>query len=205
MVSCNVISLRRWPLTLACLLTLAPVLNAADEFLASLPAERVAAIGIARLDDAKRTALESLVQRDLRLAREGGVNAFARTFTTRRTDEERTASGIDLLTSEERDRLDAAVATALLNQAAIPPAPVYREKKDDEVVTETKRPIEVHGEVWLSYGVGKGGYQSYGGGFTTTMYDPAKNLSVSLSVAQMRTEWDNDERCFGNDGFPRRR
>jgi hypothetical protein len=151
------------------------------------PAERTLA-GIAKLSSAQAAALDSLVDRDAALAREGGVTGFASSFTARRTPKERTAAGIDLLTDRERASLDALAARQIAyGPAPMAPftyAPPAGPAPDDALVSAPLRP-EVHGDVSLTLGGGRGS-SFYGASADVFVTDPSGKFTFGMGVSEFR-------------------
>lgn len=145
------------------------------------------AAGFPHLTTPEARVLDQLIQRDLDSARQGDVVAFAKTFTQRRTPEERKASGIDQLTPAERATLNALVASAI---AARPRSPVLTSKgplKDPTADNiPTRRLPHVHGQVSMFVGAGSGGTSFYGGSFDAVVTDPSHRWSVDVGVSQVR-------------------
>ena len=88
---------------------------AADDthFTDSLSPTEQTAMGLTKLSAAQRATLNTQIQRDVTLARQGDVPGFATAFTQRRTAVERAAAGLDLLSNDERGQLDAFVARTI--------------------------------------------------------------------------------------------
>lgn len=192
---------------LLCLgLALAGVLSrAADStggFLVTLSLEQQAAAGLTRLNAEEQTALNTLVARELMLARQGNVRGFAGTFISRRKPAEMTQAGLDRLTPEEQARLNAYVATALAS-APMRPEPKPLTKKD---VTSGSR-LQVHGRVSFAYGWGSGGRSFRGGSVYTDIYDPETGLSlgIGLSATSGNGWWPYcyDDDYYGYDAYDR--
>ncbi len=148
------------------------------------PAER-ASTGFTHLTPKQATALDALIQRDIDYARQGDVVAFAKSFTERRTTEERQRAGIDLLTEPERAQLDRLVATAIAARPVIPfYAPGQTHASGEVKVTPPK--AEVHGQVSLFYGQSSGGGSFYGGSFDAVVIDPSKKLAIGVGMSTVR-------------------
>jgi hypothetical protein len=162
------------------LAVLAPRALAADGgFTATLSAEQQTAAGLTRLSADEQTALNTLVAREVTLARQGGVKAFAGTFLSRRKPAELTAAGLDRLTPAEQDKLNETVAVAI---AAGPANSEPREWKKSELASDKPR-VQVHGGVSLTYGWGGGG--SYrAGSVYTDIYDPETGVALSLGLSE---------------------
>lgn len=150
------------------------------------PDERTA-VGYSHLSGAQVDAIDTLVARDLTLARQGDVVAFAKGFTDRRAPEERVRAGIDQLTPDERARLDALVATVI---AARPMTAVFQRAATDSDAGAVKRlpsQAEVHGSVSLFYGRSSGGGSLYGGSVDTWITDPTKRWTLGVGYSEVHT------------------
>jgi hypothetical protein len=158
----------------------------ANSFTRALSAAERAAIGADQLSPAQLARLDGLVERDIRLARDGDVGGFARTFTQRLTAGERTAAGLGHLTAAQRARLDAFVARAI----ATPPPPdaefTYQPRPAapaSAAVVPTKPPgLEVHGDVSLTVGGGSGG-SFYGTALDLFLTDPNGKYTIALGFS----------------------
>jgi hypothetical protein len=161
---------------------------AADDarFTDSLSSPEQAATGLAKLSAAQRTALNTQIQRDITLARQGNVPGFATTFTQRRTAAERTAAGLDLLSSDERRQLDALVARNIAQPATFASLAHYS-KPGDEVEVTTYQP-EIHGEMTVFAGAGSHGSSFYGGAITGIYDDPNRNFSIAATYAEIHSK-----------------
>lgn len=150
------------------------------------PAER-SATGYAHLKSQQVTALDALIQRDIDAARQGNVTGFARTFTQRRTPEERVRAGIDQLTEIERGQLDRLVAATLASRPVVPYiAPPPSADSPAEVTLEKAKP-KVHGQVSAFYGQSSGGGSFYGGSFDAMMIDPTGKYAIGIGLSEIRT------------------
>jgi hypothetical protein len=163
-------------------------------FIAGLTAAEQAAAGLSRLTDQQRVTLNDLVAREVRLARQGDVIAFAGTFSTRRPASEFIGAGLTALTTDETAALDGYVARLLAQR---PPVVYFRSQPDDGTVeTVTRRP-QWHGEITATYGRGSGGREFYGGSVTTIYDDPDRGFAAALTLAQYR----GDGYFFGGPGY----
>lgn len=168
------------------LLVGAPLVQAAESvtFTTTLPADVQAAAGLPKLTVEQRQELDRLIQRDLDAARQGAVVAFAKTFSERRTEEEKQKSGLDALADGERAQLDAAVASAIANRAASSQEIVWT-PTSARILRERQQPI-IHGEVSMFYGQGRGDHSWYGGSFATTVTDPSRRMTLGIGYAEIR-------------------
>lgn len=171
--------------------------NAVD-FSATLSPEQTDRSGIDHLTAAQKSVLDTLIARELRAARQGGVTAFARTFFDRRTSDERHEAGLDQLTPSEQGTLNELVATALAKQQPAP-LPVSMLHRSVPTATTSRDRLKVHGEVTLVVGAGRGG-SFYGGSVYTEITDPEKKMTLGVGVATLRGHvpwW----RCSAYDPF----
>jgi hypothetical protein len=174
------------PLTAA--LALLATAVRADEpaaFTAQLDAADRAAAGLAKLSPAQLAALDTQIAREITVARQGDVVAFARSFMARRTGDQLTAAGLVALTPAERTALDTIVARAVAQRPAVVVKTLAAKAKEDDAVVETVtyKP-QLHGEVSLTYGMASGGRNFYGGAFTTVYDDPQHNFTAAFTYAE---------------------
>jgi hypothetical protein len=168
----------------AALITFAVASFAADGtggFTATLSSEEQTAAGLTRLSADEQTTLNTLVAREVSLARQGNVKAFAGTFSSRRKPAERTMAGLDRLTPTELEQLDRLVATAIAAGPA--PATLPRRLRPDDVAVRENR-LEIHGEVTLAYGWGSGGRDMRAGSLYTEIYDKQTGVTLGLGYSQ---------------------
>ncbi|HEX2099586.1 MAG TPA: hypothetical protein VHF69_02925 [Candidatus Synoicihabitans sp.] len=183
---------RRWLSWLGWLSLVAAGAGAEETFTALLtPVER-AGIGVEKLDDDQRAALNAQVQREVRLARQGDVIAFAGTFTSRRPASERVAAGLEQLTAEETAQLDTLVARQLAQRPTII---VPRTEAGANATTVTKSRAQWHGVLSATYGRGSGGREFYGASVTSIYDDPEHNFTAAITLARYHGDW------FYDDGF----
>lgn len=91
----------RFPLQLVIfVLGIARLSAATGGFISTLTNEQQATAGLIRLSADEQTELNALVARDVSLARQGNVRAFAGTFLSRRHGDEAWLAGLDRLTAE---------------------------------------------------------------------------------------------------------
>jgi hypothetical protein len=161
-----------------------PAFAADQPFSATLTAENRSASGLAHLNPTQISALDAFVQREVKLARDGDVIAFAGGFSQRRSAAERTAAGIDQLTPKERETLDSLVAREIAvrpqsSSGLLPPT-----SSSVHVQTTTVKP-EIHGSVTLGYGWGSGGSSLYGGEMNLNYTDPSGKTTTSFTYAEL--------------------
>jgi hypothetical protein len=165
----------------AAVLGLITASSAADGgFLATLSGQEQTDAGLTRLTAEQQLQLNALVGREVSLARQGGVTAFAGTFSSRRQPAERTAAGLDALTPKEIEKLNALVAAAI----AAKPVPVTTARRLREAQLKEQRRYETHGEVTFVYGRGRGGREVFGGSVYTAVSDRETGLSVGVGVSR---------------------
>lgn len=170
-------------LVFAATLAIASLAFAADGtggFTATLSSEQQIAAGIARLSADEQTALNALVAREVSLARQGNVKAFAGTFSSRRQPAERAAAGLDRLVPAELEQLDLFVANAIAAGPARPTLP--RRLKPTDVARNDR--LEIHGEVTLAYGWGRGGRDMRAGSLYTEIHDKETGVTLGLGYSE---------------------
>jgi len=186
----------------AALLTLAATLRAAEGgFIATLSADQQTAAGLTHLSAEEQTTINTLVAREVSLARQGNVRAFAGTFSSRRKPEERATAGLDRLNATELAQLDQLVATAI----AAGPAKIElpsRLKSSDIAVRDR---LKIHGTVSLAYGWGSGGREMRAGSLYTTISDPETGFTLGLGLSQFSGDgwWgcDPDDDYFSRASY----
>lgn len=164
-------------------LALATAAFAADGtggFTATLSSEQQTAAGLTRLSADEQTALNALVAREVSLARQGNVKAFAGTFSGRRKPAELKSAGLDRLAPEELAQLDRLVATAI---AAGPTQPALAPRLKPSDVARNDR-LEVHGQVSFAYGWGSGGREMRAGSIYTEIHDKQTGTILGLGYSQ---------------------
>ena len=177
---------RRHCLVLAFGLLFGTLTGRAEEksFSERLPEPQQQAAGLNHLSPEQLATLNNLVQRELLLARQGKVRAFAAEFSQRRSAPERTKAGIDKLTPEERTRLDAAVALAIANQSHETVTMLSPVRTDSAVLAVGPHP-EIHGSVSFIAGTSGGGRNFYGGSFEVEQYDPVHHIAIAFSYSEL--------------------
>lgn len=168
---------------LACLVawTVTAVSASDATLIAGLSTSDHEAAGLQKLEPAQLAELYRQIELELTLAREGNVRAFAGSFSRRRNDADRAASGLGLLTPVEIALIDAHVAQRMARPVFATWSP--RARTQAEVETVSNKP-EIHGSISLFYGAGGG--SSYRGASTTMTYDdPARNLSISVTYSRV--------------------
>jgi len=154
-------------------------------FSATLPEAQQQAAGLTRLTPEQIATLNNLVQRELILAKQGDSRGFAGEFSQRRSAPERAKAGIDKLTPEERQRLDAAVATAIANQPRTTATPVSSLQSTSASVQAVGPHPEIHGSVTFVAGTSGGGRNFYGSEFEVEQYDPVHHLGIAFSYSEL--------------------
>lgn len=186
----------------AAFLALAGALRAAEGgFIATLSSEQQAAAGLTHLSADEQTTINTLVAREVSLARQGNVRAFAGTFSSRRKPEERATAGLDHLSAAELAQLDQLVAAAI----AAGPAKIElpsRLKSSDVAVRDR---LKIHGSVTLAYGWGSGGREMRAGSLYTTITDPETGFTLGLGLSQFSGDgwwgYDLDDYYFSHPGY----
>ena len=154
-------------------------------FSVRLHAQEFVAIGLTALTPEELTALNQFVARELASARQGGVTAFRGNFLSRRTPAERTAAGLDKLSTAGRDRLNQVVATALTVRDPATPVAITPAADAGGIEVRSALKPEVHGSVTLGYGWCRGGSYRFGS-VDTWYYDPASRITIGLGVGAVR-------------------
>jgi len=169
-------------------------------FIATLSSEQQTAAGLVHLSADEQTTLNTLVAREVALARQGNVKAFAGTFSSRRKPAETTAAGLDRLAPEELAQLDQLVATAI---AAGPTQPVLPQRLKPKDVASAENRLEIHGQVSLAYGWGSGGREMRAGSLYTEIYDKQTGVTLGLGYSQMSGDgwWGCGYPDYGYDGY----
>lgn len=178
---------RRLVLTLAGALLLVPAIACARLSDTIDDAQR-AACGLTRLSADQVACVDAIVDRELRLAKQGRTKAFAKSFTTRRTDSENAATGLAALTPAERQALDDLVAARLA--ALSDPAPSGKARAGTgtppDSIAFAPRKLEVHGTASVWVGSNFRGGSMYGGSLVTTLSDPSGKWALTLGYAHSR-------------------
>jgi len=154
-------------------------------FAAQLDSADRTAAGLHHLSATQLAALDSQVERELTVARQGDVVAFSRSFLSRRTTDQVAAAGLAGLTPHERTALDSFVARAVAQR----PTPVVttlstKAKVADKVVETVTYKPRLHGEVTLTVGTAGSGRNFYGGSFTTIYDDPQHHFTAAFTYAE---------------------
>lgn len=151
-------------------------------FSATLSSEQKTSAGLTILTPAELAALDQLVATDVNQARKESSTEFSNTFVARRTDDERHQAGLDRLTAEQLNKLNALIAGSV----AASPKPKERPRiKDSEVFSARPKP-EVHGGFSLTYGRGSDGSDFRSGSMWVDYFDPASGLGLSLGITQSK-------------------
>lgn len=151
-------------------------------FIATLSSAQQTAAGLVHLSADEQTTLNTLVAREVSLARQGNVKAFAGTFSSRRKPAETTAAGLDRLAPDEIAQLDQLVANAI---AAGPTQPVLPQRLKSKDVARAENRLEIHGQVTLAYGWGSGGREMRAGSLYTEIYDKQTGMTLGLGYSQV--------------------
>ena len=169
-------------------------------FSGDLSADERIQCGLQKLDDTQLACVDALVQRELLLAKQGRTKGFAKTFSQRRTDMEIKATGLSLLTEEEKTGIDTRVA-AKLALTPIPAAPLAM-GSDAVTIDVKKKGLEVHGSVSLMVGGNSNGGSFYGGAMETTLSDRARGLDLTVGYSEIHSKgmgrWGRYGYGYGN-------
>ncbi len=169
--------------------------RAVGGFAAKLTAEEKAAAGLGKLSLEQIAALESLVAKEMTLARQGDVRGFGGTFISRRTDGERGVSGLGTLTTGEKYQLDRLVLRALAPREPQPPISITWPPSDGELLLKTKSDWETHGFVQLEYGFGSGDREYKAG----TAAVEQVNVKTGTAFTLAYTAVEGDGLWYGRD------
>ena len=153
-------------------------------FTAGWTAEERVAMGWEKLSAGERAALEKLIAKEVTLARQGNVTAFAGTFISRRNEEERTAAGLGALSTSEKYQLDRLVARALATLPAQPPVTVARSAAGVEVMVTPFKWV-AHGFVQLEYGWGSGDREYKAATVAVTQENPRTGTAFTFAYTVM--------------------
>ena len=174
-------------LILGALLFMGAGLRAADPaaapgFVQGLSDAEKAACGLSHLSESQVSAIDRDASRDIQLAHEGGVSAFARTFSLRHAEYTPALAG---LSDQERAFLDARVAQAI---AATPqPATFAQARRQAETAGPDvpARGLEVHGDFSVMVGGGRGG-SFYGSSMDVRVSDPEGRFTLGVGAGVIR-------------------
>lgn len=188
-------------LLFAALVAFAPAAFAAESmggFTATLSSEQQSAAGLTRLSADEQTVLNTLVAREVSLARQGNVKAFAGTFSSRRKPAECATAGLDRLSPTEIAQLDLLVANAIAAGPAQPTMP--RRLKPSDVARNDR--LEIHGEVSVAYGWG-GGREMRAGSVYTEIHDKDTGVTLGLGYSQFSGDgwWGCDDPYYYDDAL----
>ena len=153
-------------------------------FTTRLDSSERAAAGLVKLSPDQLFALDTQIARELTVARQGDVVAFARSFMSRRSADQSTAAGLPALSPLERTELDRLVARAVAQRPPVVIKTLAAKAKEDEAVETVTYKPQIHGEVSLVFGTAGGGRNFYGGSFTAIYDDPQRNLAVAFTYAE---------------------
>jgi hypothetical protein len=173
--------------------------RAEDSFSAGFTPEEVRSTGIAELSGAERARLDQLVARDAEFALEGGVAGFSRTFSARLQPADFQAAGLQHLNHAQLAALDEVAAFWIAHPVVEEPHFVAKSPPkaasltagqiaqgaalSPSAVSTTGWHPEVHGDVHLEAGGGKGG-SFYGGGLDVVISDPDGKFTLALGYSQ---------------------
>ncbi len=168
-------------------------------FSAGFTADEIQSTGLTRLSAAERARLDELMARDVEFALEGGVAGFSRTFSARLRPADFQAAGLQHLNPAQLAALDDLAAFRIAHPVVEEPHFIAKSPPKStslaagqiakgaalspSAVTSTGWHPEVHGDVHLEVGGGKGG-SFYGGGLDVVMTDPDGKFTLALSYSQ---------------------
>lgn len=163
------------------------------------------AAGLSILTDGELAELNRLIQQEVTLARQGNVTGFAGTFTGRRTDGQRTATGLERLSAEQQAHLDTLVAYRLAAPTLVFWTPRATDG-DRAGAVRRPSPFPIRSSVSLTYGAGSGGTSFYGGSMSMTYDDPSGKFSATVSISEYHIKGpDRDFPAETRGGRVRRR
>jgi hypothetical protein len=173
------------------LAALAAAARAAETgFIGALSAEERAECGIAKLSGPQVAALNALVERDVTLARQGGVTGFSSSFVARHSAKDRDAAGITRLSDMERSMLDVLTARAIAMGPApeqvFAYAPAPAPPPPAETLVSAPPHLEVHGDVSFTVGGGSHGSSFYGTSADVFVTDPSGKFTLGVGVSEFR-------------------
>ena len=173
---------------------------APTRFFAGLSLEERAAVGLEKLSPEQKTALDALVVKEMKLARQGDVRGFTGTFTSRRSETERASAGLAALTTSDQYQLDRVVSRALATLPPGAPVALTRAPRERELVV-TPFKWETHGFVQLEYGFGSGGRDYRAATVAVTQENPRTGTAITFAytVAEGDGLWCG--RGYGFDGY----
>lgn len=159
-----------------------------DPFIAKLSSETQAEAGLTLLSTDQQKEVDRLIHRELELARQGNVRAFAGTFISRRSPAELEQTSLKQLTPAQQDQLNRLVSDALANRADTAPAYTYSPKRDGEepLAVAMKRKLIVHGGMSFTAGWGSNGSNFQGASAYSTFTDPQSKTSLTVGVSSYR-------------------
>jgi len=150
----------------------------------SLTPEQLASTGLKRLNDTQQASVNALVERELKLAQQGDVRGFARSFCDRRSRGELEATGLLGLREEERAFLDSIVAERLA-ECSQPPTAAASAAQQGVAFPKNRSALEVHGSVSFMVGSNFKGGSFYGGAFETTLSDRSGRMSLTIGYSEL--------------------
>ena len=170
-------------------------------FLTGLTTEERGAVGLEKLSVEQQAALDALVVKEVRLAREGDVRGFAGTFTSRRSETERVAAGLGMLTTSEKYQLDRQVSRSLATLPPGAPVAIARAPRESELVVKPFK-WETHGFVQLEYGFGSGGRDYRAATLAVTQENPRTGTAFTFAYSVIEGDgWWWGRGCdYGHDG-----
>jgi hypothetical protein len=154
-------------------------------FLANLTAEEKAGAGLGKLSAEQLAALDAQIAKEMKLARQGDVRGFAGTFISRRTEAERTASGLGVLTTGEKYQLDRLVSRALAATPPQPPVAIARPATEADLLQNKTSDWETHGFVQLEYGFGSGDREYKAGTVAVSQVNKKTGTAVTFAYTAM--------------------
>lgn len=166
--------------------------------------------GLKQLGSDQIAVLDALVRRDTASSLRGVSADTPRParFSERLTLNERTNSGLALLSEAQVMKLDGYVArlTAPVGSGSWSFAAGQSSTGPRITTKKLERGPEIHGSITLMYGQGSGGYSERGGAMVLT-YDDPSGISLAVGYSEIKTEGGHYYRDFRHhrdrfyDGF----
>jgi len=150
----------------------------------TLTPEQINATGLKRLNDTQLASVNALVDRELKLATQGEVRGFAKSFCERRSRGELEATGLLNLREEEKAMLDSVIADRL-SESVHPSPQASNEPGRGVAFPKNRSALEVHGSVSFIVGSNFKGGSFYGGAFETTLSDRSGRMSLTLGYSEL--------------------
>jgi hypothetical protein len=165
----------------------APVSRGGDDvrFSATLSPGRRELAGLNQLTADNVAVIDGLVRQDEAASKFKHNQVDDTRFSQRRTARERDLAGLDRLTPAQLTQLDSFVGERIAGTAAPPGAAIGSVTSSAVKPGVSRAPLDIHGEISVTYGWGKGGSVT-GGSVILDYDDPAERYSVLFGYAEYR-------------------